>query len=235
MSRGHEAEEELWNVQGLSGRVLSVPAPGAVPGLPHGARHRPVRGRVLGLPRGPCAGGSCAETSAGGAPAPASGVLYFPCPELGCPGEGVLPPVPELLGQEGHGQSCAGASILFPWGAGMWSWEQPGRPWCVQGTASPTLLLLQGQAQAELRNQERFLLPPEPEALLAPWSALSAQEITFLLCFFQVLLVDGNGLLHPRGRLFMESPALLLLVLPLGIPVPWWPAATVAPCWQDLA
>uniref|UniRef100_A0A674H1M3 Endonuclease V n=1 Tax=Taeniopygia guttata TaxID=59729 RepID=A0A674H1M3_TAEGU len=124
---------------------------------------------------------------------------------LQSPGEGVLPPVPELLGQEGHGQSCAGASIPFPWGAGMWSWEQPGRPWCVQGTASPTLLLLQGQAQAgralqgELRNQERFLLPPEPEALLAPWSALSAQEITFLLCFFQVLLVDGNGLLHPRG------------------------------------
>ncbi|NWZ89735.1 ENDOV Endonuclease, partial [Nesospiza acunhae] len=35
----------------------------------------------------------------------------------------------------------------------------------------------------------------------APYVAgsLSAQEITFLLWLFQVLLVDGNGLLHPRG------------------------------------
>ncbi|KFO06787.1 Endonuclease V, partial [Balearica regulorum gibbericeps] len=30
-------------------------------------------------------------------------------------------------------------------------------------------------------------------------SNLSAQEITFLFWLFQVLLVDGNGLLHPRG------------------------------------
>ncbi|KFZ54709.1 Endonuclease V, partial [Antrostomus carolinensis] len=33
----------------------------------------------------------------------------------------------------------------------------------------------------------------------SPSSNLSAQEITFLFWLFQVLFVDGNGLLHPRG------------------------------------
>ncbi|XP_050175257.1 endonuclease V isoform X11 [Myiozetetes cayanensis] len=34
------------------------------------------------------------------------------------------------------------------------------------------------------------------QSLIAPWSA---QEVTFLLWLFQVLLVDGNGVLHHRG------------------------------------
>lgn len=153
------------------------------------------------------------------------------------PGKGVLPL--ELVGWEGHGQSCVRASVPFPWGAGMWGWEQP-EPCGVCG-ALPVphcCCCFRGRHGQEERNQERFLLPPEggiPASLVAPWSVLSAKEITFLLWLFQVLLVDGNGLLHPRGRLFLESPALLLAVLLLGVPVPWCPAATVAPCWQDLA
>ncbi|XP_048820694.1 endonuclease V isoform X5 [Lagopus muta] len=46
---------------------------GAVRGLPDGGRQCPVRGRILGLPRGPFHGGSCSEASAGAARAQTSG------------------------------------------------------------------------------------------------------------------------------------------------------------------
>lgn len=161
-----------------------MPAPGAVPGLPHGGRQCPLCGRILGLPRGAGAGGSCAETSAGGAPAAASGVLCFPCPELACPAcrilgkKDVLPREPELVGWEGHGQSCGGASIPFPEGAGMWSWEQPGLLWLWEPHGVCRALSVphcccfrvstgRGRAlQRELRSQERLLLPPDHPWLL---------------------------------------------------------------------
>lgn len=89
-----------------------MPAPGAVPGLPHGGRQCPVRGRVLGLPRGPFPGGSCPETAAGGAPAPASGVVSFPCPEVGCPGCGILGKVFSLQSLSWWGRRGRSRAVL---------------------------------------------------------------------------------------------------------------------------
>lgn len=67
------------NQQSPGGLCLcTVPLlPGAVRGLPDGGCECPVRGRILSLPRGPFPGGSCSETSAGGAQAQTSGMAYF--------------------------------------------------------------------------------------------------------------------------------------------------------------
>lgn len=54
-------------------RAVSLCSSGAVRGLPDGGRQCPVRGRILGLPRGPFHGGSCSEASAGAARAQTSG------------------------------------------------------------------------------------------------------------------------------------------------------------------
>lgn len=82
--RGHKPEEMCLKQSGTTqpspgGHCLcTVPLlPGAVRGLPDGDCERPVRGRILGLPRSPFPGGSCSETSAGAARAQTSGVAYF--------------------------------------------------------------------------------------------------------------------------------------------------------------
>lgn len=73
-----------------------------------------------------------------------------------------------------------------------------------------------------------------PPSLMVVGVVLSPQEIKFRVWLFQVLLVDGNGLLHPRGRTVLESPALQGPPLPLEFPVLQCPAVTVTCCWQDL-
>lgn len=153
------------------GLCACVPAAGAVPGLPHGGRQCPVRGRLLGLPGGARPGGSCAETPAGGAPAPASGVPCFPCPELGCPGCRMLGKVFFLCW---GGRGTVRGSTPFPEGAGMWSWEQTGLPWlwCVPVPHCCCCFWAGRALQGELRNKERFLLPPEH-----PWLFLGVLSV----------------------------------------------------------
>lgn len=72
------------------------------------------------------------------------------------------------------------------------------------------------------KSSETLLLPQL--ALLHIGGSQCTEDNEFFC--FQVLLVDGNGLLHHRGRTALESPALPML--PLEVPV-WCPAVT-APC-----
>lgn len=88
---------------------------GAVRGLPDGGREHPVRGWILGVPRGPCAGGSRPAAAAGGARAPAPGGLCL-CPSWDVPLKGVPGWLPGRV--EGAALGLRWSIFAFPRGLG---------------------------------------------------------------------------------------------------------------------